>query len=196
LLPFRKIGGVGGAGTKAPMTTTTTTTTTNTNTNTNTDTHAATTPAAPAPSSLPVPTFALPLKTPVAAPGGGQEDPQYEMSPYRSDSEDEDEEGAARRAAKAIPGWARSVSLIPTLQQQMRVDPDRIFNCRPGTCELEAIFDYQAFHAAVASGDEELKKKFRKKRDPSRRTSSGCWTGDTVTAHEIRAYAKTLGLIS
>jgi len=77
-----------------------------------------------------------------------------------------------------IPDWAQKSNLIPALERQFlegpdRIDPDTIFP-EVATCDLEAIFD-------------------RSKARYNKRTSSGNWTKDRVTASETLVYKRTMG---
>lgn len=74
-------------------------------------------------------------------------------------------------------------NLIPALERQYastvdgkRFDPDEIFP-EVQTCDLEAIFD-------------------KKKSRYTRRTSSGNWNNDRVTAAEKLVYKRTMGFAS
>jgi hypothetical protein len=89
----------------------------------------------------------------------------YEISPYKSgsDSENEDE-----RPRKPVPAWARSDALAPVLYEQAKADPDDIFLNPVKTCSLSDVFQ--------CAGN--------KKRDFARRGSSGNWEEDQLTKDE------------
>lgn len=77
-----------------------------------------------------------------------------------------------------IPLWAQKTNLHRALERQFadgpnRLDPDKIFG-EVLTCNLEEIFD-------------------KKKSRYQRRTSSGNWTKDHVTAAEKLTYKRTMG---
>ncbi|KAI2502583.1 inner centromere protein [Fragilaria crotonensis] len=96
-----------------------------------------------------------------------------------SDSDESDDSGSGPK--KKIPDWAQKENLITALKQQYdengnRLDPDALFP-EVETCDLEAIFD---------------KKRNRFKK----RTSSGNWTKDRVTAAEKLVYKRTMGFDS
>ena len=99
----------------------------------------------------------------------------YELSDRdQSDSESEDE--GQRKPKKRIPEWAQKAKLIPALDHQFSQklhDPDQIFG-EVLTCDLQEIFDI-------------------KKARYQRRTSSGNWTQDRVTAAEKLAYKRNEG---
>lgn len=94
-----------------------------------------------------------------------------------SDSDDSDDENNQNAQQKRIPKWARSVNLNPALKKQFlsenRIDPEEIFH-DVTTCDLEQIFN-------------------RKKDRYKKRTSSGNWTNDKVTAQEILVYKRQMG---
>lgn len=98
----------------------------------------------------------------------------YELSDKGSDSEEEEEE----RPRKPIPDWARGAALDQALAAQyggtVPIDPDALFD-EIETCDLEAIFPNQK------------KKRFQK------RTSSGLWVGDRLTAAEKDKYRQEMG---
>mmetsp|Transcript_18884 Transcript_18884/g.21727 ORF Transcript_18884/g.21727 Transcript_18884/m.21727 type:complete len:740 (+) Transcript_18884:179-2398(+) len=107
----------------------------------------------------------------------------YEMSDKEeSDSDEEsssDEEESGPK--KRVPSWARNTNLVSALEHQFkdsadRVDPDAIFP-EVSTCDLEAIFD-------------------QKKARYKKRTSSGNWTKDKVTAMEKLTYKRHMGFKS
>ena len=77
-----------------------------------------------------------------------------------------------------IPKWAQKTNLLPALEKQFlggehKVDPDEIFP-EVSTCDLEAIFD-------------------QKKKRYIKRSSTGNWTKDTVTATEKLVYKRKMG---
>lgn len=96
----------------------------------------------------------------------------YELSDKdQSDSESEDE--GQGKSTKRIPEWAQKAKLVPALENQFNKklhDPDEIFG-EVHTCDLQQIFD-------------------GKKARYQRRTSSGNWTQDRVTAAEKLAYKR------
>jgi hypothetical protein len=79
-----------------------------------------------------------------------------------------------------VPHWALKANLIPALEKQFledannRADPDEIFH-EVSTCNLVEIF-----------GD-------KKKQRYVKRTSSGNWTKDRVTATEKLVYKRKMG---
>ena len=93
----------------------------------------------------------------------------YEISPYKSGSDSENEE---ERPRKPVPAWARSDALGPVLYAQARADPDSIFIHPARTCSLTDVFQ--------CAGN--------KKRDFSRRGSSGNWEEDQLTQAEELAF--------
>jgi hypothetical protein len=105
----------------------------------------------------------------------------YEISDREeSDSDSSDSESENDKQKKKIPIWAQKTNLLPALEHQYngcvagkRYDPDDIFP-EVQTCDLEAIFD-------------------GKKSRYTRRTSSGNWTRDKVTAAEKLVYKRTMG---
>jgi Inner centromere protein, ARK binding region len=77
-----------------------------------------------------------------------------------------------------VPDWAQRQNLLPALEKQFaegpdRCDPDEIF-CEVQTCDLQAIFN-------------------SKRSRYIRRTSSGNWTKDKVTAMEKLSYKRAMG---
>lgn len=129
--------------------------------------------------------FTVPTKKPLVSAKSVEKELRSPMSTYEisdreeeSDSDESDCSDAAPR--KNIPKWAQKENLITALKSQyddtnLRVDPDALFP-EVETCDLEAIFE----------GD---KKKNRYKK----RTSSGNWTKDRVTAAEKLVYKRTMG---
>jgi hypothetical protein len=141
-------------------------------------------PPAPPPSALPAPSSlasALPRPT-TATPATsavhpGEAQPQsYEISPYKSDFESDDEE-----PKKPVPDWARGKALVTQLMSQMYVDPDEVFQQHAKTCSLDDVF----------AGAERK----NGKQDFSRRSSSGNWFEDRVTWKEELAYKKAMGYV-
>lgn len=126
----------------------------------------------PAAAPAPRPTSAAAVRQAAPAP-----EVQYEISPMR-DSDDSDDEDRPR---KEVPGWARGPQLAEALQRQKTMDPDRIFQSKPSSCDLEEVF----------GGFDTLRPR---KRDPTRRTSSGDWTKDKLSGREELAYRKAMGL--
>lgn len=108
----------------------------------------------------------------------------YEISDREeSDCDSSDSDSESEKQKKKIPVWALKANLLPVLEQQYngcvdgkRVDPDSIFP-EVQTCDLEAIFG-------------------GKKSRYTRRTSSGNWTQDKVTAAEKLVYKRTMGFVS
>lgn len=104
----------------------------------------------------------------------------YEISPFRDDSDAEEDED---RPKKPVPDWARGPKLHDALKKQRDRDPEAVFGGRfDATCDLEALF-----------GPLDMSRP--RKRDPSRRTSSGDWTLDRLTQLEEVAYKKSMGFI-
>ena len=103
------------------------------------------------------------------------------MSDHEGDSDEEDEEeggeGAAEKPKKPLPEWARGPALEAAIHQQYSDaavhDPEAIFGA-VNHCELEDIF------------------KAKKKRY-GKRTSSGLWQGDALTAAELARYRADMG---
>lgn len=118
----------------------------------------------------------------MAAKAAGAAVQNYEISPYRSDgesSDDSDDEGAVK---KVYPAWTNRAALDALLRAQEHVDPDEIFEHNKKTCALSEIF----VHADPVS---------KVKKDYSRRTSSGNWIEDRVTAKEQIMYKKAMGYL-
>ena len=101
----------------------------------------------------------------------------YQISPYRSDFES-DEEDAPK---KPVPDWARGKPLVAQLMAQMYTDPDEVFQQHAKTCSLDEVF----------AGLERKKGN----QDFSRRSSSGNWFEDRVTWKEELAYKKAMGYV-
>lgn len=101
----------------------------------------------------------------------------YEISDREDSDSDYSDEDKTPSPKKRIPRWARSVNLGPALQRQFldpnRLDPEQIFHDIQ-TCNLEDIFD-------------------QKRARYSKRTSSGNWTNDKVTAMEKLVYKRQMG---
>merc|ERR1712238_517887 len=95
-----------------------------------------------------------------------------------SEEEDSDDEDDDNKKKKRVPSWAQRNKLLPMLEKQFlegpgRMDPDEIFS-EVSTCNLEEIFD-------------------QKKKRYVKRTSSGNWTKDRVTATEKLVYKREMG---
>lgn len=106
------------------------------------------------------------------------EEPQsYEISPYKSDHDSDDEV-----PRKPVPDWARGKNLMGQLANQLFVDPDEIFQQHQKTCALDDVF---AMTERNRLG----------RPDFSRRTSSGNWMDDRVTWKEELAYKKAMGYV-
>lgn len=135
-------------------------------------------PVAPTAMPPPPPRGTAPAVIPVRAdvtpaPSRTHAAASYEISPYKSGSESDDDDA---RPVKPVPDWARSDKLGPVLYAQTRVDPDMIFVCSTKTCSLEDVFGETP-----------------KKRDYVRRGSSGNWTDDRLSWKEELRYKKTMG---
>ena len=99
----------------------------------------------------------------------------YEISPYRSGSDtDEDEERGCPR--KPIPDWARTDALITALTKQASVDPDSIFHNATKTCSLGSVFTSHTVEKME-----------------NRRSSSGDWFSDRLTWREELRYKQDMG---
>jgi hypothetical protein len=114
----------------------------------------------PAPPSKP-PVVAAPPPGAAAAPVAPPEIASYEISPYKSGSDSDEEE----RPRKPVPSWARTEAVLTALQTQVKADPDAIFMNPQRTCSLVDVFQYT----------------HNKKRDFTRRGSSGNWAEDQLT---------------
>ena len=101
--------------------------------------------------------------------------PSYEISPYKSDFESDDD-----GPKKPVPDWARGKALLGQLMAQMHIDPDEVFQQHAKTCSLDDVFA-----SCRKSGSE----------DYNRRTSSGNWIEDRVTWKEEFSYKKAMGYI-
>mmetsp|Transcript_1209 Transcript_1209/g.1768 ORF Transcript_1209/g.1768 Transcript_1209/m.1768 type:complete len:776 (+) Transcript_1209:217-2544(+) len=102
----------------------------------------------------------------------------YEISDREDSESDESDYSDDDKPKKRIPKWAQRVHLITALEKQFavgnqRIDPDNIFP-EVQTCNLEEIFD-------------------QKKSRYKKRTSSGNWTQDKVTAKEKLVYKREMG---
>jgi hypothetical protein len=105
-----------------------------------------------------------------AEPAGPQ---TYEISPYKSDHDSDDDQ-----PKKPVPEWAKGNQLRAQLVAQTYVDPDEIFQQHQKTCSLDEVF---------ANG--------KSKQDLTRRTSSGNWIDDRVTWREELAYKRSMGYL-
>jgi hypothetical protein len=107
----------------------------------------------------------------------------YEISDREDSGTDEsDSEAENEKQKKKIPMWAKRENLLPALEEQYNgcveghgVDPDELFP-EVSTCDLEAIFG-------------------NKKTRYTRRTSSGNWNNDKVTAAEVLVYKRKMGFV-
>ena len=106
----------------------------------------------------------------------GSENESYQMTPYRSDSDESDDEG---RPAKPVPQWARSKNLNRQLRAQLSADPDEIFKAHETTCSLDEVFSTTG----------------KSKPCYKRRGSSGNWLEDRVTWKEEWFYKKAMGYV-
>ena len=109
------------------------------------------------------------------------EERQYRISDVRDDDEEESSdcedyyvEDAAEIRGQEIPVWARAANLLPALQRQQRVDPDKIFVNFARTCDLSQMFE-------------------TKKRSFKIRGDSGWWANDGLTENEEMNYKRALG---
>ena len=130
-------------------------------------------PSAPASKATPTPT-----QRAMAPPSSVEF--SYQISPYRENSDSEDEDGESRRPRKPVPSWARSDALGPVLRAQAKVDPDDIFPNPSKTCSLDAVF---TGHKSTGSGK-------------SRRSSSGNWFHDRLTWKEELTYKREMGFVA
>eukprot|EP00890_Picochlorum_soloecismus_P004229 jgi/Picsp_1/4807/NSC_02175-R1_cell wall surface anchor family protein len=101
--------------------------------------------------------------------------PSYEISPYKSDFESDDDV-----PKKPVPDWARGKALVGQLMAQMYIDPDEVFQQHAKTCSLDEVF---------ASCRRSVHQDFNK------RSSSGNWIEDRVTWKEELNYKKAMGYI-
>ena len=104
----------------------------------------------------------------------------YQISPYRENSDSEDEDGESRRPRKPVPSWAPVGCARPVLRAQAKVDPDDIFPNPSKTCSLDAVF---TGHKSTGSGK-------------SRRSSSGNWFHDRLTWKEELTYKREMGFVA
>ena len=132
----------------------------------------------PAPQSTPAttPKPAPPPSHAAAAAPRSLELQSYEISPYKSGSDDDEDD----RPRKPVPGWARSDALASVLYAQAKADPDAIFVNPVRTCCLSDVFETTTN---------------RKGRDFTRRGSSGDWSGDALTRAEEIAFRKRQGFL-
>lgn len=138
--------------------------------------------AAAAPRAAPAPAPAAPLVPSTSQRTDSSNEkaagPQtYEISPYRSDFESDDDE-----PKKPVPEWARGKALVSQLVAQTYTDPDEVFQHHNKTCSLDEVFAQRN----EAKGG---------RQDFSRRSSSGNWFEDRVTWKEELAYKKAMGYI-
>lgn len=101
--------------------------------------------------------------------------PSYEISPYKSDFESDDDV-----PKKPVPDWARGKALVGQLMAQMYIDPDEVFQQHAKTCSLDEVF---------ATCRRSVHQDFNK------RSSSGNWIEDRVTWKEELSYKKAMGYI-
>jgi hypothetical protein len=105
---------------------------------------------------------------------------QYRISdPIDSDNESDCDDyyvaDAAEIRGQEIPEWARAANLLVLLEQQQKVDPDKIFTNFQRTCDLNALFE-------------------KKKKTFQGRGESGAWEADALTPAEETRYKKAVGL--
>ncbi|GLI61853.1 hypothetical protein VaNZ11_004361 [Volvox africanus] len=94
----------------------------------------------------------------------------YEISPYRSDSDSDDDMEQSRRG-KPVPPWAAHEKILLAVQAQSGINPDTIFGTYPSTIDLVRVFaDMPPPGKTDARG--------RPRRDYRRRGSSGIWGAD------------------
>jgi Inner centromere protein, ARK binding region len=131
--------------------------------------------ARPTPEPSLNPSVAAPIAAPLfkapPPPSRPLELQSYIISPYKSGSDSENEEEHPR---KPVPAWARSEALGPVLYAQAKHDPDAIFLNPARTCSLSDVFQ--------CAGN--------KKRDFTRRGSSGDWAGDELGVAEEMAFRR------
>ncbi|KAK9836349.1 hypothetical protein WJX81_007690 [Elliptochloris bilobata] len=121
---------------------------------------------------------------PAAAPPAAPMQPAtYEISPYKSDQDSDEEAVDDAAPRKPVPDWARGRALAGQLAAQLAVDPDEIFQQRQKTCPLDEVFG----HAGKPTAG---------KRDLTRRNSSGNWIEDRVTWKEEVTYKKAMGYLA
>jgi inner centromere protein len=97
------------------------------------------------------------------------------MSSHEGSDDDDDDENA-EKPKKPIPEWARGPNLEAAIHAQYgpgaAVNPENLFGAVL-SCELESIFQ-------------------AKKKRYAKRTSSGIWTADALTAAELAKYRAEL----
>ncbi|GIL64542.1 hypothetical protein Vafri_18444 [Volvox africanus] len=94
----------------------------------------------------------------------------YEISPYRSDSDSDDDMEQSRRG-KPVPPWAAHEKILLAMQAQSGINPDTIFGTYPSTIDIVRVFaDMPPPGKTDARG--------RPRRDYRRRGSSGIWDAD------------------
>ncbi|MEW5313784.1 MAG: hypothetical protein WDW38_005322 [Sanguina aurantia] len=107
----------------------------------------------------------------------------YQISPYRPDSDDDAEEEAEPK--KPVPGWASSARILEAIRTQAKIDPDILFDTRNmRTCVLEEIFPNIVRNARTG---------VHKHKKWAKRGSSGDWQVDGTTAQEQAAYKRAMG---
>ncbi|KXZ47292.1 hypothetical protein GPECTOR_36g19 [Gonium pectorale] len=94
----------------------------------------------------------------------------YEISPYRSDTED-DEDDSPHRARKPLPEWAAPAKVLEALRAQHTINADAIFGACPKTIDIIKVFSDMP-----PPGKTDMRG--RPRRDYRRRGSSGCWDAD------------------
>eukprot|EP00850_Spirogloea_muscicola_P014349 SM000102S09207 [mRNA] locus=s102:208172:209019:- [translate_table: standard] len=126
-------------------------------------------------------TAAWPVAAPKVPEAGGVAVQSYEISPYKSDSDEEADEDADDGGGprKPIPAWARREMLQPLLQEQLATDPDLIFSAVT-TCDLIDVFGVRGS---------------KKRGDFARRSSSGDWLADRLTWREELHYKRDMGYL-
>jgi hypothetical protein len=103
----------------------------------------------------------------------------YQVSDADDDSESDDESEHKAKSKKYIPNWAQPKFLDNACKNQFNFlemkhsDPDNIFG-KVDTCDLHAVFGKS--------------KRFRN------RQSTGNWTNDKLTEHEVTMYKVALGI--
>ena len=105
--------------------------------------------------------------------------------------EEEDKEGGEegqRRRRDAPPRWARSPYLRKQLVNQMRQDPDNIFQ-EVQICNLDDIF------VDKKGGGKGGKGRLKKAKGGRVRGESANWTTDGLSSQEIREYKKRMGFV-
>jgi len=99
------------------------------------------------------------------------EEDNYEISEAAGS---DDEQLDRDRSQKPTPSWCDDY--LKLLARQDHVDPDSIFTSRVPLCNLDDIFT------------EEMYKQVGKRRPKRERGSSGNWTRDKLTRHEVAHY--------